>query len=260
MSTIRKAMTVLGCFTIEQQELGVTEIGRMLGLNKVVVHRLLRELEKSGMVEQNLESRRYRLGYELLRLASVRQSGANLLRTAIPHLDALRDMNGESVHLSIMRKDSILRLYVVQTRHFLRYSADVGDESPLHCTAAGKTLLAFCDPEIWQERIEASITRFPKYHAVSADILRPELEEIRRTGYAVDDQVFLPLLRAFGAPVRDASGHVVAAISIGGVESRIPDERFPWIIESVTDTAATVSRELGFSDLPELESNERTKE
>jgi len=256
MSTIQKAMTVLGCFTIDQQELGVTEIGRTLGLNKVVVHRILRELEKSGMVEQNLETRRYRLGYELLRLASVRQSGANLLRTAIPHLDALRDLNGESVHLSVMRKDSVLRLYVVQTRHFLRYSADVGDESPLHCTAAGKTLLAFSDPETWTERIEASLARFPEYRAIGPEALRPELEEIRETGYAVDDQVFLPLLRAFGAPVRDASGQVIAAISTGGVEARIADDRFPEMIRSVTETAATVSRELGFSDLE----HERTAE
>jgi DNA-binding IclR family transcriptional regulator len=248
MSTVQKAIAVLGCFSIEAQELGVTEIARKLGANKVIVHRLLRDLEATGMVEQDPDSRRYRLGYELLRLASIRQSGANLLRAAIPHLDRLRDRTGESVHLSVVRADAVLRLYVVQTRHYLRFSADVGDESPLHTTAAGKTLLAFVDRAEWPARIARSRARFPDEAAIDPAVLGEELEQIRRTGHAVDDQVFRPLLRAFGAPVRDASGRVIASVTTGGVAARIPDARVPELIAAITETGAAISRDLGFCD------------
>ena len=250
MSTVQKAISVLGCFSIETQELGVTEIARMLGANKVIVHRLLRDLEAGGLVEQDPDSRRYRLGYELLRLASIRQSGANLLRAAIPHLDQLRDRTGETAHLSVIRRDCVLRIYVVQTRHYLRFSADVGDESPLHTTAAGKTLLAYVDQSDWPYHLAASKARFPNEADVDPATLYNELETIRRDGHAVDDQMFRPLLRAFGAPIRDSSGRVIAAATTGGVASRIPDDRIPELIAAITETVAAISRDLGYCHHP----------
>lgn len=247
-STVQKAMAVLGCFSVDQPILGGTEISRILGLNKVIVHRLLRDLEASGMVEQDPASRRYRLGYELLRLASIRQSGANLLRTAVPYLDALRDRTGESVHLSIMRMDCVLRLYVVQTHHFLRFSADVGDESPLHRTAAGKLLLAFSERDDWEQRIRASAARFPEHGKVDLTALKDELDAIRDQDYSIDDEGLCPLLRAFGAPVRDQAGRIVAAVSLGGVIHRIPDEKMPDMIAAITETAQNISHDLGLCE------------
>lgn len=245
MSTIDKAMAVLSAFTIDTPELGVTEISRALDLNKVVVHRLLRELEANGMIEQDPDSKRYRLGYEVLKLATRKLSSANLLRTAIPHLDALREETGESVHLSIKRGEAILRLYIVQTRHFLRYSADVGDESPIHCTAAGKILLAYSDPDTWRELIARSIARFGERVPTDIDALCDELESLRSGKVAVDDEVFQSHLRAFACPVFDSHGRVTAAVSCGGISERVPRKRFPAMIAAIENSCATISRELG---------------
>jgi DNA-binding IclR family transcriptional regulator len=244
MKTVRTALAILKQFTHAAPERGVTELAQALDLDKASVHRQLKALEAEGFVEQGGD-RRYRLGFAALRLASVRLAQTTLVDVAKPHMIELWRRTGETVQLSILDGDGVLYLHILESPQPIRVASRMGEAGPLHCTAAGKVLLA----HLSEARRAALLARplaalTPKTVTDPARLAR-ELATVGARGHAVDNEGFIAFLRVAAAPVRDASGAVVAALAVGGPSIRVTPAILRDFAVQVTAAADAVARELG---------------
>ncbi|MEX2520019.1 MAG: helix-turn-helix domain-containing protein [Paracoccaceae bacterium] len=137
MKTVDKAMALLGQFTAARGEMGLTEISRLSGLDKAATRRILVALGGHGYVEQNPESRKYRLGPGFLTLAHVREATAPIGRVAAEAAAALTGATAETAHVSIPGPAGMIPAACKLPNRATVINLDPGQTLPLHATASG---------------------------------------------------------------------------------------------------------------------------
>jgi IclR family KDG regulon transcriptional repressor len=246
IQAIERAVSILNAFSMDDPELGVTELADRLGLHKSTVHRFMVNLDAAGLVERNARTGRYRLGLHVFELGALVMQQMNLWDEALPFLEGLVHDTGETGHLAVLDGGEAIYIERVEARRALRVPSAIGRGYPAHATNLGKVLLA----DQPRERVEAIIAERGLAAYTPQTITDPveldaELELIRRRGYAVDNEEYDEGLRCIGAAVRDHSGHVVAALGIGGPVTRITPERIEEMGDLVMTAARGLSRRLG---------------
>ena len=246
IQAIERAVSILNAFSMDDPELGVTELADRLGLHKSTVHRFMVNLDAAGLVERNARTGRYRLGLHVFELGALVMQQMNLWDEALPFLEGLVHDTGETGHLAVLDGGEAIYIERVEARRALRVPSAIGRGYPAHATNLGKVLLA----DLSRERVEAIIAErglaaYTPQTITDPAELEADLELIRRRGYAVDNEEYDEGLRCIGAPVRDHSGHVVAALGIGGPVTRITPERVEELGGLVMTAARGLSRRLG---------------
>jgi IclR family acetate operon transcriptional repressor len=152
----------------------------------------------------------------------------------------------------VLRDGEVVSVLNVESRQTVRTPSAVGARSPVHCTAHGKAALAFgpADQVAAFLRSRTFKAYTPKTYTTAAR-LRAELERVRQQGYAVDNEEWETGLRCIGAPVRDSSSSVIAAVSISGPVFRIRPDRIPALAPLVIEAASRISFALGYRPKPE---------
>jgi len=252
IQTVVNAMRLLEAFR-DEEELGVTELSHLLSLHKNNVFRLLATLEAQGYIEQSTASDRYRLGVESLELGQAFLRGRTLLRRARPILAALANELKETAHLATLRGFDVVHLDGALGEQLVLTSLRVGDRLPPHCTALGKVLIG-CAPEAVREAYDRSLTATNGLVArtaatiVDRDKLFEHLRMVAGAGFALDLEECEPGLCCAAAPVFDASGRMVAALSVSGPAFRLGEEHLlRCVVPAVTGAAEALSRELGYT-------------
>lgn len=244
---VARAIAVLKAFSGERSARGITELANELSLNKSSVFRLVRTLEKEGMLTRDPVRDVYRLGPELIVLGAHALRSADFRTIARSQLEALAESTGESATLEVLVGGDTLILDEVLGRFFLGAGGEIGTRWPAHTTSTGKVLLAALKrmggvlPTRLEARTKKSITSVAR--------LEHELAMVHEAGYAVASEELEPGFVAIGAPVHDHEGQVIAAISIGGPTGRISAERIPALGTLVRSAADEVSRGLGASSV-----------
>lgn len=238
IEAVAKAIDVLEVFS-GPDGLSLGQISERVGLNRSRTFRLLHTLVDRGYVERNEDGTSYRLGIRIFeRAANVRR---DLKDVARPVMEELRRRFNETVNLSVLEEGHALYLEIVENSRPVRMSATVGCRMPAHRTSLGKAMLAWkidADPFCMNSGPLARESR----HRVQK--LRKELEEIRQRRYAIDNEENEPGVACIGAPILDAQGQPVAAMSVSGPARRIlANEK--KIAEAVISGCAKVSRGLG---------------
>jgi len=246
IQAIERAVSILNAFSAEEPELGVTELADRLGLHKSTVHRFMVNLDAAGLVERNQRTGRYRLGLRIFELGGLVMQQMNLWDEALPFLESLVRDTGETGHLAVLDGGEAIYIERVEARRALRVPSAIGRGYPAHATNLGKVLLA----DLPSERVDAIVAErglaaYTPHTITDPDHLAAELERIRELGYAIDNEEYDEGLRCIGAPVRDHSGHVVAAVGIGGPVTRITPVRVDELAELVMAAARGLSRRLG---------------
>lgn len=247
IQSVQRAASLLRAFGNGAHELGVSELGRKVNLHKSTVSRLLATLEQEGLVERVPGTEKYRLGYELLRLAGQVTHFGDVRAAAQPVLADLAERSRETVNLAVLDDDEVINVDQASGPHLVRIGNWVGRRTPLNCVANGKALLAF-QPESAIEGILAQpLPRFTERTITDPEALRVELARVRECGYAEALGEIEEGLNAVAAPVWDASGQVVAAVSVSGPAYRVTAERAPELGRLTMDAADGISRRLGYS-------------
>jgi IclR family transcriptional regulator, KDG regulon repressor len=247
VQVLDRTFSILTVLASSRLPLGPTDIGDRLNLNKSTVHRLLAVLERNRFVEREYDSGRYRLGLKLVELGGIALSRIDLHSVAKPFIERLAAETGETAHLGILRQTEIISLVNAEGTHTVRTPSTVGRRSPVHCTSQGKVLLAFQQGSVLDSLLRSySFNSYTKKTIRSNSRFRLELARVRRDGFAVDEEEFEQGLRCIGAPVRDHTGAVVAAISIAGPSFRITGERTPELSRKVVSIADEISQTLGY--------------
>lgn len=206
-------------------ELTLTEIAGRAGLPMSTAHRLLREWVEWGGIT-TAGGGRYRVGIKLWRLA-VRQPSARRLRIAAkPYLEDLFESTGEHVHLAVREGLGAVYLERMSGVNAVPSITDVGSRLPLHATGVGQALLAFAPTGVLEDVIAANPRKFLPGTIVDETALRERIARIRATGVAISVEALTRGAFSVAAPVRDATGDVVAAVSIIAHVERYDEPQF----------------------------------
>ena len=224
---------------------GVTELARRLGLHKSTASRLLATLERRGLVEQDDETGKYRLGLVVIRLAERAERTLDLRGLAMPELERLARMTHETTGLSILDGDDCLAVAHVAGPNLVAVGDWTGRSAPLHCIASGKVLMATLAEREVVRIVRHGLPRYTDRTIIELEPLLEELARVRRRGYATAIGEYEAGLNAVAAPVRDARGQVIAAVDVWGPAFRLTPRRIPELATHVREAATAISRRLG---------------
>lgn len=196
------------------------------GLPKPTLHRMLQQLEASGMLQRDGDNRHYGTGIRLRRLAE------NLLLNNTVHgarhavLAQLVEDVGESCNITALSGNEVLYLDRVETTAPLRFYLHPGSRVPVHCSASGKLFLAQMSPA-QRKRLLAHgpLETFTQNTLTDQDALEAEIERVRRDGYAFDDEEFLPGLLCVAVLVPNPKGRSNQGIAIQAPTMRMTPEK-----------------------------------
>ena len=245
LSSVTTALRLLKAFSEKDDEIGISTLSKRLGIAKSTVHRLAVTLVSEGMLEQDPESGKYRLGIALFGLGALVRRRMNVSTQARPYLFALREKTNETVHLAILDGSEIMYVYNLESSQAIRMRSDLGVRKPAYCTAEGQAILAF-QPAETVERIirEGLLPRTPQTITDPARLMRA-LDTIRQRGCAIEDEESEIGMRCIAAPIRNDAGEVVAAVAVAGPASRLSKKTIADFIPHVIESAGRISARLG---------------
>ena len=226
-------------------EAGVTELARRLGLHKSTASRLLATLQKRGLVEQDGETGKYRLGLVIIRLAERAERTLDLRGIAMPELERLARLTHETTGLGILDGDALLTVAQADGPNLIAVGDWTGRATPLHCVASGKVLLSSVAEREVLRIVRRGLVSYTERTITELEPLLEELARIRRRGYATALGEFEMGLNAVSAPVHDARGNVIAAVDIWGPAFRLTPRRIPELAAQAREAAAAISVRLG---------------
>ncbi len=251
VQSVARSLEILEALA-EGEELGLVEIATRTGLRPSTVHRLLGTMVARGYAVQSRPTGRYMLGFKLAEMAGVVNERTDRLRTlARPHLSIIQQATGESANLSVLVPPNAVYVDQVDGTRAVRMSAQIGAAVPAHASAAGKAMLAFMPPGALHKLVgNGPLPALTSATITSLATLESELEEIRRSGYAIDEEEHEPGVGCVAAPVFDDHAGVVAAISVSAPTQRIHASDPAALGALLTDQAAAISKTLAPPSAP----------
>lgn len=249
VQSIDRAAAILRCFGARRPTLGISEIARTTGLSTTTVHRLLVALQANRLVRQTAD-RRYGLGPLLVQLARSGAVPTTLRDAALPVMRVLRDEIDETVavHELLPTGERAVVDQVESHQEVRRTYTDIGVPIRLPHGAPGKAILSMlpvAEQDYWLAQEIKAITPTT---VTDPELLRAELGEARRRGWAGSHSERTPGIRAVAAPVFDHTGQVTGALGLSVPEFRMDDARADELGRRVADAAWMVSEALGATE------------
>ncbi len=229
-------------------EMGLMELSTALGLHKSTVHRLLMSLIYMGYAKQNEKTQKYTLTYKLVNMSGKILDRMDIVEIAKPYMERLSNISGETVHLVRRDGSDILYIHKIEAKvGTIRMVSHVGMIHPMYCSGVGKAIMATLPEKevkkIWDSSV---IERKTDKTIVTYENMLTTLEEVRRNGYALDDEENEEGVRCIAASLRGYGKSVKYAFSISGPVSRMTKERVEELAVDIKKVQAELSRELGY--------------
>jgi DNA-binding IclR family transcriptional regulator len=244
--TVGRALDILEAFIESNEALGITELSRRVSLNKSTTYRIVQALRARSYIIQDRQTNKYCLGHRILRLASSFLNQNKLRELARTHLEELSKKTSQTIQLAILERDKVVYIDQVEGTDIFQVRLRIGDRGPLHCTAAGKSILAFL-PEGEVEKIfqRSKFAPFTNKTITSISQLKDDLRKIRRVGFSFSDQEYDKNLRAIGAPIIGMGSKVIGALALVAPYHRIRVKEVPYYGSMVRETGLNISLVMG---------------
>jgi IclR family acetate operon transcriptional repressor len=234
-----------------QATLSLAEIAAGLALTKSTVHRLLTTLVRHGYAAQDPVTKRYRLGLAFLAFGHRVVEQLDVRRHALRVMRALAEETGEAVHLNVLAGTGALCVDEVVGPNGATLGSTVGVVLPVHSVATGKCFLAWMDePERAALLDRLDFAPITDHTIRDRATLEAELVRVRQRGYAVNDEETYPGVRYVAAPIFDAHGGVVGAMSLGAPVIRAAAADLPRMGAQIQRAVERVSASLGYGPAP----------
>lgn len=244
VASVRNAARLLKEFSRTDRELGVSELARRLGLATSTVHRLLATLTAEKLLERAPGG--YRLGLALHDIGANVSPHLDLHEAALPVMATLRHSTGETVQLAVL--DGLESVYIdrLESPHTVRIFSRAGTRLPATTTSTGKVLLAALPAEELSTRLRGwTPQRFTPFTILDEGTLRARLREIADRGWADNREESRVGVVSVGAPIHDADGLVIAALSVAAPSDRSGPAAHRRTRAAVVEAAGVISRRLG---------------
>ena len=242
--SVKKAFRILQTISGSKNGFGISEIARELKIGKSTVHGITAALEELGFLVRDPLHKKYQLGYSLLELSRKFYKGVALRDTARIPMERLMERVGESVFLGVMNGNHVTVLDVVESHHGIKITSPPGTRLSLLAGAIGKVFLAqFEEKKAKQILQKSGLKRYTSKSVVDSKKYIKEVEETKKKGYAIDDEEYLPGVRAVAASLQTVS-LPPAAIWVVGFTSSFTDQKMEEVILEIRKTAQEINLSL----------------
>lgn len=246
VQVISKVLRILEAIQTSPWGLTLKPLCDITGVHKSTAHRFLRHLQREGYLLRT-ENGAYLIGPKLSQMGTRANPQATLNAVARPVLSDLWKNTHETVNLAVLDHGSVLYVEVIESPHDFRLSSQVGARRTVYATALGKALAAWLDEKELESLLNSTSFQPLTSRSVSSPLqFRQELAHVKQRGYAVDDEETTWGARCVSAPILNAAGHAIAAISISGPVTRIAPDQVPALARVVMRAADDISTALGF--------------
>lgn len=241
VQSLARGLSVITAFDAERPELTLSEVAVATGLSRATVRRFLFTLAELGYVRT--DGKRFTLTPHVLRLGTAYLSGLGLPALAQPHLERLSAELGESTSAAVLDGAEIVYVARVATRRIMNVGITVGTRFPAFATSMGRVLLAGLDAAALDDYFgHADLTPPTAATLHSETELRSVLDQVRRQGWALNDQELAPGLRSVAAPITDQHGGVIAAVNVSTTTAGRAEEVLDRLLTVAREISAEVAR------------------
>ncbi len=243
IQVIERMMTLLDALAKKSEPVSLKELSQTSGLHPSTAHRILNDLVLARMVART-EPGSYQLGMRLLELGNLVKARLNVRDAAAGPMRELHRLTGETINLSVRQGDEIVYVErAVSERSGMQVVRAIGGRAPLHLTSTGKLFLANDDLRaVRSYSMRTGLAGHTKNSITELQRLEAELDEVRRKGYARDNEELELGVRCIAAGIYDDAGQIVAGLSISAPADRANDG---WL-SALNDTAKAISAALGY--------------
>jgi IclR family KDG regulon transcriptional repressor len=247
IQSIQRALQILNLFSLNEPSFGISEMSRLLNLSKGTVQGIVRTLLQEGLLLQEEETRKYRLGVKLYELGITSAGSLEVNQRASRPAHELSVRTGMHVRVAIQHDDSAIVTLDAYPRSEPFLFRTIGPRTPLYCTALGKAILAFMDTDELNAYLERTqLVTYTSNTITDKDKLLKELEETRRRGYSINHEEHIFGRAAVGAPILGRLGKLVASLCIVDNPSKILSKQIGDLAKAAEQTAVEILMNMGY--------------
>jgi len=245
--TISKALKILNCFAGGNEYKSLSQIAEEVEIEKSTICRFLKTLERDSFIEQDKESKKYRLGNKVLLLGLSILNNLDTRKELIPFMEELNKKYNQTVNLAVKHKNMILYLEVLKGKGYIHELTSVGFQEPLYTTSMGKVFLAGMSiGELEEYFKETEFKKFTKNTITDIDTLKKIIEKVKKDGYASNDEETIDNLCANGVPIKDSGNKIIAAVSVSFLKISVDGPTRKEIIKDLLEVSREASRKFGY--------------
>ncbi|HEY9081252.1 IclR family transcriptional regulator [Magnetovibrio sp.] len=246
VQSLCRALSILNVIADDDHGMTMTDISQRAGLPMSTTHRLLTTLQHERYVRYDNDQSLWKMGVQAFIIGNAFVRSRDIIATSRPFMAALMEKSGETVNLAVADQGECIYLAQVECRQMMRVQAKPGSRVPIHSSAVGKALLAAMPVEKAKKFIQMrEFERATDNTVIDQQALCKEIEEVRETGFAYDDEEHCVGLRCVASAIFDEFGEPIAAVSLSGPMARVGDDRFPVLGGMVKECAAEITAAMG---------------
>jgi IclR family transcriptional regulator, KDG regulon repressor len=243
--SVKKAFRILYAISDASNGLGISDLSKQLKIGKSTVHGITSALEEMGVLVRDPLYKRYTVGYSLLELCRTAYKKIELKDLARKPMEKLMEKVGETVFLGVLNGDHVTIVDMVESRNEMKITSPPGTRLPLLAGATGRVLLSQIEKEKAKEIIQKKgLVRYTSKTVMDHRQFLREVEKVKEEGYAVDDEEYIPGVRAVAAPLPFASSPP-AALWVVGFTSTMDDQKMKMLIREIQEAVQAVKQSLG---------------
>ena len=227
-----------------RRSMGVTELAQVMSQPKPRIYRHLASMRKIGAVEQEPLSKKYRLGARLVAYGTAANNQFDLRTLADPYLTRLRDATGETALLSVADQETALVVAAVESNNSVCISVKPGNRVPIHSSAQGRIVLAWCDEATQHKLLKNKLKRFTNNSIIDREEVKKRLVRIRMQLYEDASGEILDGVNVLAAPIFSAGNVLVGTIGIIGASRDVASPPPIKLLLAVQSAAASLSTRL----------------
>ncbi|MDJ0894673.1 MAG: IclR family transcriptional regulator C-terminal domain-containing protein [Alphaproteobacteria bacterium] len=246
VQSLSRSLAVLNALSLSDHGMTLTDVAQTVGLAPSTAHRLLTTLQQDRFVRFDSERSVWLVGVQAFIVGNAFVRSRDFVAVARPFMRRLMEESGETVNLAVEDQGEAIFLAQVECRAMMRALGTPGGRVPLHCSGVGKALLSAID----EAQVAKALQRHGLQRVTDKTIdtpakLRTELDHVRATGYAFDDEEHAVGLRCVASVIYNEHSEPLAGVSLSGPAARVTDARVPVLGALVAKVAQEITAALG---------------
>lgn len=247
IGSVKKACQIISCFSNEEPALGIGEIANRLSMNISTTHHLVSTLCNEGVLMKD-NRKKYRLGWKLLEWNNHVMFQQDVYDKAMPLVKELIHRFMGTVHIAMFDKGTVVFVLRVSSQESAPVQTYIGSRKPAYATSSGKVLLAY-NTTYLKETINRGLSSEAPNTITDINKLKEELKGIRTKGYSISNNENSDGVYGIAAPIFSYAGEIIAAVNLVGPISYMQGNDRNKIVQSVMNTAQSISKKLGYIDI-----------
>lgn len=247
LSSVTNALKLLNEFSIEERELGISELSIRLGLAKSTVFRLMKSLREAKLVEKNEETKKYFLGIGAFELGFKVYHSLEIRKIALPYMEQLMERTRKVVRLAMYDKGGVVYLANRKPNDDELTMSDIGNRAPSYCTAVGRILLAHQSSQEINRVLSGNLEAYTDNTKTDPEEIKTELQKVIKSGYAITHGEMRQNVGSLAVPIYNDFGKVVGSLSLTGPQSYFNSFAMTNYLKELQTYSRLISENLGIA-------------